>query len=84
MLEPSLRKEGNVEAGLKPGGLLLDAGELGAPRGSTNLFMVGAVAGALGEPPIELLQARAVETLGRKADHAAIRSAVAAGYEAQG
>jgi hypothetical protein len=43
--------------------------------------MVGAVAGALGEPPLELLQERAVETLGRKADHDTIRAAVAAGYE---
>ena len=81
VLEPSLRSESNVSAGLKPDGLLLDAGELGAPRGSTNLFMVGAVAGALGEPPLELLQKRAVETLGRKVDHDAIRAAVAAGYE---
>ncbi len=82
VLEPSLRNEGDVSAGLKPGGLVLDAGELGAPRSSTNLFMVGAVAGALHEPPLELVQSRAVETLGRKADHDAIRAAVAAGYEA--
>lgn len=78
VLEPSLRDE----SGLESGGLVLDAAELGAPRTSTNLFMVGAVAGALREPPLELVQERAVETLGRKADHGAIRAAVAAGYEA--
>jgi len=82
VLEPSLREESDVTAGLKPDGLVLDAQTLGAPRHSTNLFMVGAVAGALHEPPLELLQDRAVETLGRKADHGAIRAAVAAGYEA--
>ena len=83
VLEPSLRHEANVEAGLKPDGIVLDAGELGAPRDSTNLFMVGAVAGALGEPPLETLQDKAVELLGRKADHNEIRAAVAAGYEAR-
>jgi Pyruvate/2-oxoacid:ferredoxin oxidoreductase gamma subunit len=82
VLEPSLRAEGDVTSGLKQDGLVLDAAELGAPRDSTNLFMVGAVAGALGEPPLEFVQDRAVETLGRKADHDAIRAAVAAGYEA--
>ena len=82
VLEPSLVHEIDVADGLDPDGLVLDAAELGAPRDSTNLFMVGAVAGALGEPPLEFVQDRAVETLGRKADHDAIRAAVAAGYEA--
>ena len=82
VLEPSLRKEGNVTAGLKPGGLLLDAGELGAPRGSTNLFMVGAVAGTLSVPPLATLQDAAVSLLGKKADADSIRAAVAAGWEA--
>ena len=69
-----------MTAGLKPGGLVLDAAELGAPRESTNLFMVGAVAGALGEPPLATLQDAAVKLLGRKVDPESIRSAVAAGH----
>jgi pyruvate ferredoxin oxidoreductase gamma subunit len=80
VLEPSLRHEADVTSGLKPDGLVLDAAALGAPRDSTNLFMVGAVAGALGEPPLSTLQEKAVELLGRKADHDAIRAAVAAGH----
>ena len=32
VLEPSLLNDANVRAGLKPDGLLLDAGALGAPR----------------------------------------------------
>src|SRR6266511_3614219 len=48
---------------------VVDAAVLGAPRESTNLFMVGAVAGALGEPPLATLQEKAVALLGRKADH---------------
>ncbi len=81
VLEPSLRHEADLTAGLKPGGLVLDAAVLGAPRESTNLFMVGAVAGALGEPPLATLQEKAVALLGRKADHGSIRAAVAAGFE---
>jgi pyruvate ferredoxin oxidoreductase gamma subunit len=80
VLEPSLSHEPYVTAGLKPDGLVLDAATLGAPRESTNLFMVGAVAAALGEPPLQTLQDAAVTLLGRKADPAAIRAAVAAGY----
>jgi len=83
VLEPSLLHEPSVTEGLKEGGILLDAERLGAPRESTNLFMTGALAKALGEPPLETLQDAAVELLGRKLDPAAIRAAVAAGYEAQ-
>jgi pyruvate ferredoxin oxidoreductase gamma subunit len=84
VLEPSLRHEPYVTAGLKPGGFVLDAAELGAPRESRNLFMVGAVAGALGEPPLATLQHAAVGLLGRKVDPDSIRAAVAAGHaEAQ-
>jgi len=83
VLEPSLSNEPYVTAGLKPGGIVLDAGALGAPRGSsTNLFMVGAVAGTLAEPRLATLQDAAVSLLGKKADADAIRSAVAAGWEA--
>jgi Pyruvate/2-oxoacid:ferredoxin oxidoreductase gamma subunit len=80
VIEPSLRGEADLTAGLKPGGLLLDAAELGAPRDSANLFMVGAVARALGEPPLATLQDKAVALLGRKADHGSIRAVLAAGF----
>ncbi len=81
VLEPSLTHEIDVTAGLKPNGLLLDAGALDAPREATNVFMAGALAAALGEPPLETLQDAAVELLGRKAGAEAVRAAVAAGYE---
>jgi pyruvate ferredoxin oxidoreductase gamma subunit len=81
VLEPSLLNDASVRAGLKADGLLLDAGALGAPRESTNLFMVGALAAALGEPPLETLQEAAVELLGKKAGAETVRAAVAAGYE---
>jgi len=42
--------------------------------------MVGAVAAALGEPPLDELQDAAVELLGRKVDADAVRAAVAEGY----
>jgi pyruvate ferredoxin oxidoreductase gamma subunit len=83
VLEPSLLTDPSVRAGLKPGGIVLDSESLHAPRDSTNLFMVGALAAALGEPPLATLQDAAVELLGRKADHDAIRAAVAAGWEAR-
>ena len=45
-----------------------------------NLVMVGAVGAALGEPPLEDLQASAAELLGGKTDADAVREAVAEGY----
>ena len=42
--------------------------------------MLGAVAAALGEPPLELLEEAAAEQLGRKADPAEIRAAVREGH----
>ena len=48
--------------------------------GFVNLVMLGAAAAALGEPPLEELQDAAVELLGKKADAAAVRDAVAEGY----
>jgi pyruvate ferredoxin oxidoreductase gamma subunit len=48
--------------------------------GFVNLVMVGAVAGALGEPPLAEVQEAAVELLGRKVDPATVRTAVAEGY----
>ncbi|HZQ80934.1 MAG TPA: 2-oxoacid:acceptor oxidoreductase family protein [Gaiellaceae bacterium] len=45
-----------------------------------NVAMLGAVAAALGEPPLETVQEAAVETLGGKVDHDELRAAVAEGY----
>ncbi len=61
------------------------ASRLASEHGSSfaNLVMVGAAGAALGEPPLESLQDAAVELLGRKADAAAVREAVAEGYEWQ-
>jgi pyruvate ferredoxin oxidoreductase gamma subunit len=56
------------------------ASQLAAP-GFVNVVMLGAVAAALGMPPLEELQDAAVETLGRKVDPGEIRAAVKAGYE---
>ena len=49
-------------------------------RGFVNIVMLGAVAAALGEPPLEQLQDAAVETLGRKVDAEDVRRALAEGY----
>ena len=93
VLEPSLVHLPDVRAGLRPGGRLLvntttpvadavcvPADEL-AP-GGTNLVMLGALAALLGEPPLESLVDAAVEALGKKADPAALRAALAAGHGA--
>ncbi|HET7855163.1 MAG TPA: 2-oxoacid:acceptor oxidoreductase family protein [Gaiellaceae bacterium] len=58
------------------------ATELASKQGSSfaNVVMVGAVAAALGEPPLEDVQEAAVETLGRKLPVEAVRAAVAEGY----
>jgi pyruvate ferredoxin oxidoreductase gamma subunit len=58
------------------------ATRLAAAHGSgfVNLVMLGAVASALGEPPLAEIQAAAAELLGRKVDPAALRAAVEEGY----
>jgi pyruvate ferredoxin oxidoreductase gamma subunit len=58
------------------------ASKLAGERGSSfaNVTMLGAVAAALGEPPLDALQDAAVEVLGGKADAAEVRAAVAEGY----
>jgi len=48
--------------------------------GFVNIVMVGAVAAALGEPPLEELQEAAVATLGSKVPAEAVRAAVAEGF----
>jgi pyruvate ferredoxin oxidoreductase gamma subunit len=58
------------------------ASKLAGERGSSfgNVTMLGAVAAALGEPPLEAVQDAAVEVLGSKADAADVCAAVAEGY----
>jgi pyruvate ferredoxin oxidoreductase gamma subunit len=53
----------------------------GAGGGSfANVAMLGAVAAALGEPPLETLQDAIVEALGAKASPDALRAAAAEGF----
>jgi pyruvate ferredoxin oxidoreductase gamma subunit len=61
------------------------ATRLAAERGSgfANIVMLGAVAAALGEPPLECLQDAAADQLGRKVSPDAVRAAVREGYEWQ-
>jgi pyruvate ferredoxin oxidoreductase gamma subunit len=58
------------------------AARLAATLGSgfVNIVMLGAVAAALGEPPLDELQQAAVETLGRKVAADDIRRALAEGH----
>jgi pyruvate ferredoxin oxidoreductase gamma subunit len=58
------------------------ADELAASAGSrfANIVMAGAVAAALGEPPLEELQGAAVDLLGKKVPAEAVRTAVEKGY----
>jgi pyruvate ferredoxin oxidoreductase gamma subunit len=58
------------------------ASEIAARQGSSfgNVVMVGAVAAALGEPPLDEVQEAAVELLGKKLPAGSLREAVAEGY----
>jgi Pyruvate/2-oxoacid:ferredoxin oxidoreductase gamma subunit len=58
------------------------AARLAATAGSgfVNIVMLGAVAAALGEPPLGQLEDAAVETLGRKVPADDVRRALAEGY----
>jgi 2-oxoacid:acceptor oxidoreductase gamma subunit (pyruvate/2-ketoisovalerate family) len=49
--------------------------------GFVNVVMLGAVAAALGDPPLPELEEAAVETLGRKVAAEDVRRALAEGYE---
>jgi pyruvate ferredoxin oxidoreductase gamma subunit len=63
----------------------IPATRLAAERGSgfANIVMLGAVAAALGEPPLECLEDAAAEQLGRRVSPDAVRAAVREGYEWQ-
>jgi len=52
----------------------------GGDASFANVAMLGAVAAALGEPPLEALQDAIVETLGAKASPDALRGAAAEGF----
>ena len=58
------------------------ASRIAAAQGSSfgNIVMVGAVAAALGEPPLEDVQEAAVDLLGRKLPPESVRTAVEEGY----
>ena len=62
--------------------LCVPASRIAAGLGSSfgNLVMVGAVAAALGEPPLEDVQDAGVELLGKKLSPESVRSAVEEGY----
>jgi pyruvate ferredoxin oxidoreductase gamma subunit len=93
VLEPSIVHEVNVAEGLHEEGLILVKGETvprelaGLPARcvpaarNTNLVMLGAVAAALGEPPLADLEDAAVQALGKKISADEIRAAVEEGYE---
>jgi pyruvate ferredoxin oxidoreductase gamma subunit len=60
----------------------IPASRIAAAQGSSfgNVVMVGAVAAALGEPPLEDVQDAAIELLGKKLPPDSVRSAVEEGY----
>ena len=62
--------------------LCVPATRLAAASGSgfINIVMLGAVAAALGEPPLDCLEDAAAEQLGRKVSPDAIRAAVREGF----
>jgi 2-oxoacid:acceptor oxidoreductase gamma subunit (pyruvate/2-ketoisovalerate family) len=93
VLDPSLVHAADVSAGLKAGGLLLVNSEEDVPGAvcvaadrlapeSVNLVMLGAIAGCLGEPPLESLAAAASDVLGKKADPTRLATALEAGHRA--
>jgi pyruvate ferredoxin oxidoreductase gamma subunit len=93
VLEPSLAIAPETLEGLTEDGLVLVNSEQPLPMafcvpaariapGAVNLVMLGALAAALGEPPLEALVAAAAEELGRKADPTALREALEGGHAA--
>ena len=96
VLDPSLLNETSVAEGVDTETEVLvnaegDAKPVGAARvravpaarggaSYANVAMLGAVASALGEPPLETLQDAIVEVLGRKSPPAALRAAAAEGF----
>jgi len=93
VIEPSLLSEVDVTAGLRENGLLLvngpappgfggcalvvDAGAIADPR-SVNVVMLGALAAALGEPPLQDILAAARTLFAEKLTPAALEALEAA------
>ena len=92
VLDASLVHENDVAEGLAEDGLVIvNAKEVPAELSSArvacvpvdenvNVAMLGAVAAALGEPPLEDVADSVCALLGGKADRRALRAAVAEGY----
>ena len=92
VLDASLVHENDVGEGLADDGLVIVnahdvPAELSGLRvacvpvtGNVNVAMLGAVAAALGEPPVEDVVDAVCAQLGRKADQGALRAAVEEGY----
>jgi pyruvate ferredoxin oxidoreductase gamma subunit len=80
VLDESLLEEPAVTEGVTPSTTVLTPppGRFGPSL--VNVAMLGAVAAALGEPPLETLQDAIVETLGAKASPDALRAAAAEGF----
>ena len=80
VLDDSLLAEPDVREGVTSSTpVLVVPAERFAPS-FENVAMLGAVAAALGEPPLETLQDAIVETLGAKASPDALRAAAAEGF----
>jgi Pyruvate/2-oxoacid:ferredoxin oxidoreductase gamma subunit len=75
VLEPSLLEE--IDVG---DGRVLVVEDHVAKRKDVNLVMLGQTARELGAPPLEDLQAAAVEVLGKKASAESIRASLEEGY----
>ena len=92
VLDASLVHENDVAEGLADDGLVIvnasePPAELSGLRvscvpvtGNVNVAMLGAVAAALGEPPVEQVVDSVCSALGRKADRRALQEAVEEGY----
>lgn len=80
VLDASLLDEPDVREGITDSTtvLVVPAGRF--DPGLANVAMLGTVAAALGEPPLETLQDAIVETLGGKAPPEALRAAAAEGF----
>jgi len=92
VLDASLVHENDVTEGLAEDGLVIVNAEEAPPElsghrvacapvtSNVNVAMLGAVAAALGEPHLDIVEEAAAATLGRKADRKALRAALEEGY----
>ena len=92
VLDASLVQENDVADGLAEDGLVIVSSDHVPPQLSgrrvvcvpvtenVNVAMLGALAAALGEPPVDEVSAAVCALLGRKADRRVLRAAVEEGY----